>query len=56
MKKQEPEEGRHLEVPETDDEPLDPLLEDHRSADVVLKMTISWTRWQTTWPRDGSET
>ena len=43
-------------VPETDGEPLDPPLEDHRSADVVLKMTISWMRWQTMWPRDGSET
>ena len=44
-KKQDPEEGCHLEVPKTNDEPLDSPLEDHGSADVALKMTILWTRW-----------
>ena len=41
VKKQVPEEGRCLEVPEMDNEEIDPLLGDHGSADVALRMTIS---------------
>ena len=44
-KRQGPEEGHYLRVPETDNEPLDPPPEVHGSAAVGLQTMISWMRW-----------
>ena len=56
MKKRDPGEGWHLEAPGTDNEPLDPPLEDQGSVAGRLTTTIWKMRCQTTWPRDGNET
>ena len=40
----------------TGKEGADSPPEDPRSADGVIPVTVSWTRWPTMWPQGGSET
>ena len=61
MKKPDPGEGRHLEAPRMDNEPLDPPPEDLACGDQGstagrLSTTISKMRCRTMWPLDGGET
>ena len=53
-KKPDPGEGRHLEAPRMDNEPLDPPPKDQGSTAGWLTTMILKTRCRTMWPWDGT--